>query len=76
MVNKSVRSKTRKTAVITGGSRGLGRNTSLNLATRGVRERHDKEGKNEPHEWVAATSIYITHVVDNIERDTSNVGCE
>ena len=36
MANKSVGSETRKTAVITGGSRGLGRNTSLNLATRGV----------------------------------------
>ena len=23
-----------------------------------------------------ATGIYITHVVDNIERNTSNVGCE
>jgi NAD(P)-dependent dehydrogenase (short-subunit alcohol dehydrogenase family) len=33
MVNKSAGSETRKTAVITGGSRGLGRNTSLNLAT-------------------------------------------
>jgi hypothetical protein len=75
MVNKSVGSKTRKTAVITGGSRGLGRNTSLNLATRGVRERHDKEGKNEPPR-VGRRDIYITHVVDNIERDTSNVGCE
>jgi len=36
MVNKSIRSETHKTAVVTGGSRGLGRNTSLNLATRGV----------------------------------------
>jgi hypothetical protein len=32
--------------------------------------------RTSPHERVAATSIYITHVVDNIERDTSNVGCE
>src|SRR6266403_260676 len=36
MVNKSIRSEMHKTAVVTGGSRGLGRNTSLNLATRGV----------------------------------------
>ena len=36
MVNKSIGSETHKTAVVTGGSRGLGRNTSLNLATRGV----------------------------------------
>ena len=36
MVNKSIGSETYKTAVVTGGSRGLGRNTSLNLATRGV----------------------------------------
>ena len=32
--------------------------------------------RTSPLEWVAATGIYFTHVVDNIERNTSNVGCE
>ena len=36
MANNTVGSTTNKTAVITGGSRGLGRNTSLNLARRGA----------------------------------------
>ena len=36
MANDTVGPTTNKTAVITGGSRGLGRNTSLNLARRGA----------------------------------------
>jgi hypothetical protein len=29
--------------------------------------------RTSPLEWVAATGIYITHVVDNIERNKSNL---
>jgi NAD(P)-dependent dehydrogenase (short-subunit alcohol dehydrogenase family) len=36
MDNKTVGSMKDKTAIITGGSRGLGRNTAVNLARRGV----------------------------------------
>jgi NAD(P)-dependent dehydrogenase (short-subunit alcohol dehydrogenase family) len=36
MDNKTVGSMNDKTAIITGGSRGLGRNTAVNLARRGV----------------------------------------
>ena len=32
--------------------------------------------RTSPLEWVAATGIYIQHVVDNIERNKSNVRCE
>lgn len=36
MASRTVRTRTDKVAVVTGGSRGLGRNTALNLARRGV----------------------------------------
>jgi NAD(P)-dependent dehydrogenase (short-subunit alcohol dehydrogenase family) len=36
MTSKTVGDTTPKIAIITGGSRGLGRNTALNLARRGV----------------------------------------
>jgi len=36
MENQTVGTMTDKTAIITGGSRGIGRNTAVNLARRGV----------------------------------------
>lgn len=36
MTTKTVATGTDKTAIVTGGSRGIGRNTAINLARRGV----------------------------------------
>jgi hypothetical protein len=57
-------------------SSGSANNTDRCFSQRGARERHDKEGKNEPLEWVAATGIYITNVVDIIERNSRILRCE
>jgi NAD(P)-dependent dehydrogenase (short-subunit alcohol dehydrogenase family) len=36
MTNETIENRSARTAIITGGSRGIGRNTAVNLARRGV----------------------------------------
>jgi len=52
------------------------RTTQIDVFLNALLDRHDKDGKNEPLEWVAATGIYITHVVDIIERNSRILRCE
>src|SRR5260370_35697792 len=74
MKRKSPKNMSQKTAIITGGSRGLGRNSAINLARKGIDVILTYHSNQKEADSVVAEIVALGRKAVAIQLDTGNVG--